>query len=355
MSAIRTHQPVFDDHSEQKRFACDHDQCMKSFDRMGDLIRHKDVHNPEKPFICEWPGCYHGFRQKSNLMIHFRIHTGEKPLFCPDSVSCKFHTGDPSRLTRHRKSKHGHVPTRGLRKSTVSKPKGSTSHRRQAPQSLRSLPSSPSSSSCPSLSSSPSPSPSPLFSIHCFPATPITPVTESPEPLEYNATELCYPADTTPALPSPEISTPHKGIQHSAWDLNYAYSNEHLCFDTFPKMTYPAYQAGPGLEFDASGSSTTVVDAGAMYDMGGFNSDGYFTTYSSERWSDYQLDPLAFTNGPSDLAIGNYLSSMKPVDVGVETDFAFAPSPFELPFDSTLAAAMDELFMTPTSYPSMSC
>ncbi|KAF5366844.1 hypothetical protein D9758_006482 [Tetrapyrgos nigripes] len=230
----------------------------------------------------------------------------------------------------------------------------SASRAKSSRQARSSWSSSPSSS--PSLSSSQSPSSSSSSSQASgpFPSTPTSPVVTVPEPPVYNATELSYPADaSTLTLPAPENpDTYHDGIQDSAWDLNYSYSHEQVQFDTFPNMTYPAYEAGPALEGASSNFTTFDETTGEMYDMGGFNSDGYFT-YTAQNWGNYQLDP--FTNG-SDL--GNYFPSME-LDVSVETDFVHAPPAADL---SSLAqpsevdpalAAMGELFMATTTYPSI--
>ena len=64
-----------------KPYHCD--QCDKSFNHSGNLIRHKRTHTGVKPYHCEQ--CDRSFGNCSNFIRHKKIHTRTKPYHCYQS------------------------------------------------------------------------------------------------------------------------------------------------------------------------------------------------------------------------------------------------------------------------------
>ncbi|KAK1844263.1 C2H2 transcription factor [Colletotrichum chrysophilum] len=65
-----------------RKYACDVDDCGKSFYQSAHLHTHKRAHTGAKPYACNWPRCGQTFSQPGNLKTHMRRHTGEKPFVC---------------------------------------------------------------------------------------------------------------------------------------------------------------------------------------------------------------------------------------------------------------------------------
>ncbi|XP_060834849.1 zinc finger Y-chromosomal protein 1-like isoform X3 [Rhopalosiphum padi] len=59
----------------------------------------KNVHLKLKPYVCQV--CNHGSATKYMMQVHMRQHTGEKPFKC-DAQDCNFKTGDHNSLRRHK-------------------------------------------------------------------------------------------------------------------------------------------------------------------------------------------------------------------------------------------------------------
>lgn len=57
------------------------DECEKSFYKLSDLKKHKDIHNDTKKHACTV--CEMRFNNKSNMRRHMLRHTNEKPFLCP--------------------------------------------------------------------------------------------------------------------------------------------------------------------------------------------------------------------------------------------------------------------------------
>lgn len=81
--------------------------CNKNFTKYTDLKRHEAAHS-EHALRCGFAGCDFVTLSKASFKIHSDRHTGKQRYSCPHD--CDFKTHHPAALTRHRKSKHGHVP-----------------------------------------------------------------------------------------------------------------------------------------------------------------------------------------------------------------------------------------------------
>ncbi|KAG9311228.1 hypothetical protein JVU11DRAFT_8304 [Chiua virens] len=125
--------------AEPTTYPCTYRDCKKVFTRAHQLKKHIIAHEaPDSLHYC--PRCNFYSCQKKNLLIHLGTHTGEKNHRCPDMIChpgshgsppcvehCDYKTNDPAALTKHRKKKHGYVPspnrTRGKATSTSLEPK----------------------------------------------------------------------------------------------------------------------------------------------------------------------------------------------------------------------------------------
>ncbi|XP_026754904.2 zinc finger protein 585B-like [Galleria mellonella] len=75
----RLQQHLFAKHLGYRPHKCD--KCDKSFHKLSDLKKHKDVHDNIKRHACKY--CDMHFKDKSNLKRHILTHTNEKPYCCP--------------------------------------------------------------------------------------------------------------------------------------------------------------------------------------------------------------------------------------------------------------------------------
>ncbi|KAG2068405.1 hypothetical protein BDR04DRAFT_1143859 [Suillus decipiens] len=82
--------------------------CKQTFTKFTVLKRHKAAHSAQA-YTCTWPGCNFATLLKKSYDIHCDKHAGEQRWICPHD-DCDYKTHDPSCLTCHRKTKHGHVP-----------------------------------------------------------------------------------------------------------------------------------------------------------------------------------------------------------------------------------------------------
>ncbi|KAG2065384.1 hypothetical protein BDR04DRAFT_1161490 [Suillus decipiens] len=107
-------------------YVCSHVECSKEFTKFTEFKRHEAGH-AKKVHTCTFPGCDFATLIKRSLDIHTAKHTGEQRYGCPHD--CTFRTHDPSTLTRHRKTKHGYVPSprNGRRGGRVADPSTSDS------------------------------------------------------------------------------------------------------------------------------------------------------------------------------------------------------------------------------------
>ncbi|KAH8982234.1 hypothetical protein EDB92DRAFT_131894 [Lactarius akahatsu] len=85
--------------------------CGTTLSRASDMKRHRNTQHPDGTEVkvhCPHAGCKYKTDQKSNLKAHIGArHSNEDHHPCPD---CNKRFADPSSLTRHRKSAHGHQP-----------------------------------------------------------------------------------------------------------------------------------------------------------------------------------------------------------------------------------------------------
>ncbi|KAG2068418.1 hypothetical protein BDR04DRAFT_1157958 [Suillus decipiens] len=83
--------------------------CKQTFTKFTELKRHEAAHSAQA-YTCTWPGCNFATLLKKSYDIHCDKHAEEQRWICPHD-DCDYKTHDPSCLTRHRKTKHGHVPS----------------------------------------------------------------------------------------------------------------------------------------------------------------------------------------------------------------------------------------------------
>ncbi|KAG2068488.1 hypothetical protein BDR04DRAFT_768773 [Suillus decipiens] len=113
--------------------------CKQSFAKYTELKRHEAAHSAAA-YTCTWPGCDFVTLTKYSYEIHSAKHAGEQRCVCPHD-DCDYKTHNPSHLTRHRKTRHGYVPTSKycvLQSSSQPLPSGS-SHQHQ-PQPMQPQP-----------------------------------------------------------------------------------------------------------------------------------------------------------------------------------------------------------------------
>ncbi|KAG2338775.1 hypothetical protein BDR05DRAFT_1003970 [Suillus weaverae] len=94
--------------SPTKVYVCSQAKCGETFTKFTEFKRHEAGH-AENVHTCTFPGCDFATLIKRSFDIHSARHTGEQRYGCPHD--CTFRTHDPSALTRHRKTKHGYVPS----------------------------------------------------------------------------------------------------------------------------------------------------------------------------------------------------------------------------------------------------
>ncbi|KAH9170713.1 hypothetical protein EDB89DRAFT_1248543 [Lactarius sanguifluus] len=85
--------------------------CRTTLSRASDMKRHRNTQHPDGTEVkvhCPHASCKYKTDQKSNLKVHINArHSTENHHPCPE---CNVKFADPSSLTRHRKSAHGHQP-----------------------------------------------------------------------------------------------------------------------------------------------------------------------------------------------------------------------------------------------------
>ncbi|KAG1858988.1 hypothetical protein DFJ58DRAFT_781116 [Suillus subalutaceus] len=94
--------------SPTKVYVCSQAKCGETFTKFAEFKRHEARH-AENVYTCTFPGCDFATLIKRSFDVHSARHTGEQRYGCPHD--CTFRTHDPSALTRHRKTKHGYVPS----------------------------------------------------------------------------------------------------------------------------------------------------------------------------------------------------------------------------------------------------
>ncbi|KAG2353521.1 hypothetical protein BDR07DRAFT_1383070 [Suillus spraguei] len=88
------------------KYACSAEPgCKQTFSKFHELKRHEAAHSAQ----CTWPGCDFVTLLRQSYDIHSDKHAGEQRWICPHD-DCDYKTHNPSNLTWHRKSKHGHIP-----------------------------------------------------------------------------------------------------------------------------------------------------------------------------------------------------------------------------------------------------
>ncbi|XP_037935731.1 zinc finger protein 664-like [Teleopsis dalmanni] len=85
-------------HSDVRKFACDVENCSKSYFSPKLLQAHKRiVHRADYYFVCET--CGYRTKKKNYLVVHVRSHTGEKPFICTE---CNKGFASQALLTEHK-------------------------------------------------------------------------------------------------------------------------------------------------------------------------------------------------------------------------------------------------------------
>ncbi|KAG1861701.1 hypothetical protein F4604DRAFT_1787886 [Suillus subluteus] len=99
-------------------YVCSQAKCGETFTKFVEFKRHEARH-AKNVYTCTFPGC-----DFATLIKEASI-TGEQRYGCPHD--CTFRTHDPTALTRHRKTKHGYVPSprSGRRGGRVAAPSAS--------------------------------------------------------------------------------------------------------------------------------------------------------------------------------------------------------------------------------------
>lgn len=94
-------------HQEIRPFSCR--ECNQSFKLKQHLNRHIKTHSIPRPYKCSFEGCAESFKKKSHLQRHESfIHEHTKPYPCPH---CNFSFDWPSRLDKHLSTVHSKLIT----------------------------------------------------------------------------------------------------------------------------------------------------------------------------------------------------------------------------------------------------
>ncbi|XP_067634643.1 zinc finger protein 234-like [Eurosta solidaginis] len=67
-------------HGNERKFACDYEDCTKRFFTRRQYQAHKRTHTRGKDYICDQ--CGYTCRAPDMLKVHYRSHTGERPFAC---------------------------------------------------------------------------------------------------------------------------------------------------------------------------------------------------------------------------------------------------------------------------------
>jgi hypothetical protein len=110
--------------NHEKEFACDHENCGKTFQFKSELNRHLIVHKENRSYACTQKDCKKSFKRRDALENHKRLHSGITPYQChhqdckkkfPTQAGLRYH------LLKHKNDKQYKCSFHGCNKVFLTK------------------------------------------------------------------------------------------------------------------------------------------------------------------------------------------------------------------------------------------
>ncbi|CAG2118477.1 unnamed protein product [Medioppia subpectinata] len=103
LSAMRKHYRII--HTDDKPFACPHEECGQRFIDKHDLKSHLVCHETDRRFACDFIGCQKVYINQSTLETHKRIHLNKPTIKCTVE-GCAQRFNSYNEVEKHRASVH---------------------------------------------------------------------------------------------------------------------------------------------------------------------------------------------------------------------------------------------------------